>query len=275
MRSRLGTPLSESALETLREELTWLRRDLERERDELVQLVAESEALRQQLVQRPRSLTPAGAPEFRGERPTPSDRSDHLGASTFIEKGWNLISTSQFSEAENALRKALSLAADDVEAMSLLGWAQMYQEKYDDALLTFQSVLIREPDSSIARINIGYICLKKEIFGEAIEHLSRVIRNNSDRKSSLYANYYLGLLYLEREMFQDAKGFFQTARMLGPNLIEASYELGRALWFNGEKDAARQAWREGFAANKFSPWGKRCSEMLDRVEKGGQPPRPG
>jgi tetratricopeptide (TPR) repeat protein len=273
IRNKLAAPLSESAAIALREEMAWLKRDLERERDLVTHLIEESDALLHQMTHTARSATPAGAPEFLGQRPTPSSRADQLGASTFIQKGWNLISAGQFTDAEQSLRRALELASDDVEALALLGWAQMYQEKYDDALLTFQGVLIRQPDSSIARINIGYICLKKGIIGEAIEHLSRVIRTNSDRKSSLYANYYLGLLYLEREMFEDAKSFFLTARTLGPNLIEAAYEHGRALWFNNEREAAKQAWREGHAANKFSPWGKRCGEMLERVEKGGQPPR--
>jgi tetratricopeptide (TPR) repeat protein len=265
--------MPEASSDALREEVSWLRKDLERQRDLVTQLIQTSDELLRRMQHKARTPTPSGAPEFLGERPTPSSHTDSLGASTFIQKGWNLISAGQFADAEAALRKALSLASDDLEALALLGWAQMYQEKYDDALLTFQGVLLRQPDSSIARMNIGYICLRKKIFGEAIEHLSRVIRSNSDRKSSLYANYYLGLLYLEREMYEDAKAFFLTARTLGPNLIEASFELGRALWFNRERDAARQAWREGHAANKFSPWGKRCAEMLDLVEKGGQPPR--
>jgi tetratricopeptide (TPR) repeat protein len=273
VRGKLGGTMPESTAIALREEMTWLKRDLERHQSDVAELIEEADALLQQMTHRSRSHTPAGAPEFLGQRPTPTEKSDQLGASTFIQKGWNQISAGQFSEAEESLRRALELAPDEVEALALLGWSQMYQEKLDDAMLTFQGVLIRQPHSSIARMNIGYICLKKKIFGEAIEHLSRAIRSNSDRKSALYANYYLGLLYLEREMYEDAKGFFQTARTLGPNLIEASYELGRSLWFNDEKDAARQAWREGHAANKFSPWGKKCAEMLDRVEKGGAPPK--
>ncbi len=63
---------------------------------------------------------------------------------------------------------------------------------------------MREPANSLARINVGYICLKKRIFGEAIEHLSKAIRLDNDRKATLYAHYYLGLVYLEREMFEDA-----------------------------------------------------------------------
>ena len=41
----------------------------------------------------------------------------------------------------------------------------------------------------------------------------------------------------------------------------------------GDKTAASGAWEEGFKANKFNPWGKRCKEMLDLVASGGEPPR--
>ena len=137
--------------------------------------------------------------------------------------------------------------------------------------MQFQKVLMREPTNALARINVGYICLKKRIFGEAIEHLSRAIRLDSDRKATLYAHFYLGLVYLERDMFEDAQTFFQKTLALGPNLIEAYYELGRAYWFNGQRDEAMQTWSDGFAANKFNPWGKKCAEVLTSVQEGGEP----
>jgi tetratricopeptide (TPR) repeat protein len=214
---------------------------------------------------------PSNAPQFTSERPVL--HADHLGASTFIEKGWSKISLGDYAGAEVALTKALALSPNDPQSESLLGWAQMYQEKYDDALLNFQKVLMRQPANALARINVGYICLKKGIFGEAIEHLSKAIRLGNDRKASLYAHFYLGLVYLEREMFEDAQTFFRKTLALGPNLTEAHYELGRAHWFNGERSEALQVWRDGYAANKFSPWGKRCAEVLAIVEGGGEPPR--
>ena len=136
-------------------------------------------------------------------------RADHIGASTFIEKGWSRISLGDYPAAETALGKALELSPNDLQAVSLLGWAQMHQEKYDDALMNFQRVLMKEPANALARINVGYICLKKRIFGEAIEHLSKAIRLDNDRKATLYAHFYLGLVYLEREMYEDAMNFFQ------------------------------------------------------------------
>ena len=213
----------------------------------------------------------ASAPAFTGARPVVQQ--DHLGASTYIEKGWSLISLGDYAGAIQALGKALTLAPSEIQAQSLLGWAQMLHEDYDDALATFSKVLMKEPANSLARINVGYICLKKRIFGEAIEHLSKAIRLDNDRKATLYAHYYLGLVYLEREMYEDAVTFFQKTLQLGPNLIEAYYELGRANWFVEDRDAAKQAWTDGFKANKFNPWGKRCKEMLDLVAAGGEPPR--
>jgi tetratricopeptide (TPR) repeat protein len=211
------------------------------------------------------------APQFTGQ--VPAVHASHIDASTLIEKGWHLISLGDYDGAIASLQKALQYSPGDTQAESLLGWAQMRAEQYDEALQTFQRVLTAEPANSLARINVGYICLKKRIFGEAIEHLSKAIRLDNDRKATLYAHFYLGLVYLEREMFEDAQSFFRKTLTLGPNLIEAYYELGRAYWLAGERDAARQTWEDGFKANRFNPWGKRCQEALELVAQGQEPPR--
>ena len=228
------------------------------------------------LVDRYKHLAAAGrgaaAPEL-GEKPV--IHSDHIGASTFIEKGWSLLSLGDYVGSIQALGKALDLSPGDAQAESLLGWAQMLKEDYDDALMTFQKVLMREPANSLARINVGYICLKKRIFGEAIEHLSKAIRMANDKKATLYAHYYLGLVYLEREMFEDADSFFRKTLELGPNLIEAYFQLGRAQWLGGDQAGAKATWAQGFAVNKFNPWGKKCRDVLAVVEAGGSPPAAG
>jgi tetratricopeptide (TPR) repeat protein len=210
-------------------------------------------------------------PQFNGDRP--AVHADHLGASTYIEKGWSLISLGDHAGAIQALDKALTLSPGAVQAQSLLGWAQMLHEDYDEALGNFSKVLMKEPANALARINVGYICLKKGIFGEAIEHLSKAIRLDNDRKATLYAHYYLGLVYLEREMYEDAQSFLRKTLKLGPNLIEAYFELGRALWLGGEQEEAVRIWTDGYKANKFNPWAKRCQEMLDVASAGGEVPR--
>lgn len=266
--ARLDQPGASAQLEELKNQIGALFKSVELE-------IAELTVVRQDVLEliekwkRVKGNVPSVAPQFAPEKP--HVHADHIGASTFIEKGWNKISAGDHAGAEAELSKALQLSPNNPQAESLLGWALMLQDKFDDALLNFQKVLIREPQNALARINVGYICLKKRIFGEAIEHLSRAIRLDNDKKGTLYAHFYLGLVYLERDMFEDAQTFFQKTIALGPNLIEAYYELGRAYWFNGQRDEALDTWKSGFATNKFNPWGKRCAEVLKTVEAGGEP----
>lgn len=265
---RLSAPQATSELDALKMDIGGLFKNVEHDiadlsvlRDDVLGLVEKWKSLK--------GVRPSAAPEFNGEKPVV--HADHIGASTFIEKGWSLISLGEHQNAEQALMRALQLSPGNPQAESLLGWAQMLQDKFDDALLNFQKVLVHEPQNALARINVGYICMKKGIFGEAIEHLSRAIRLGNDKKATLYAHFYLGLVYLDRDMFEDAQTFFQKTIALGPNLIEAYFELGRAYWFNGQRDEATDTWKAGFAANKFNPWGKRCADVLKTVEEGGEP----
>src|ERR671917_1307705 len=252
--------------ETIKREIIALFKQVDGALTDLGQLKEEIRLLVDRYKQASSVAATSPAPQFNGDRP--AVHADHLGASTYIEKGWSLISLGDYPGAIQALDKALALSPGAVQAQSLLGWAQMLDEDYDEALGNFSRVLMKEPANALARINVGYICLKKGIFGEAIEHLSKAIRLDNDRKATLYAHFYLGLVYLERDMFEDAQTFFQKSLALGPNLIEAYYELGRAYWFNGQREEGMQTWRDGYAANKFNPWGKRCAEVLKTVEQG-------
>ncbi|HEX5819769.1 MAG TPA: tetratricopeptide repeat protein [Gemmatimonadales bacterium] len=273
LQRRLDQPLSGDQREQVKQEIIALFRRVD---GALTELGALKEDIRE-LVARYKAAvaaaTPVAAPPPQLSGEPPAVHADHLGASTYIEKGWSLIALGDHVAAIAALDRALELAPGDTQAQSLLGWAQMLHEDFDDALATFSKVLAREPANALARINVGYICLKKRIFGEAIEHLSRAIRLDNDRKATLYAHFYLGLVYLEREMYEDAQTFFRKTLLLGPNLVEARYELGRAQWFAGDRDGALASWAEGRDANRFNPWSKRCAEVLDLVAAGGDIPR--
>ena len=265
--SKLESPEATARKDALKDEIITFYKSIEQE-------IADLNALKndvRKLVDKWKSLHAGAtlAPEFIGEAPVV--HADHIGASTFIEKGWSRLSLGEFPAAEQALRKAIELSPNDTQSEALLGWALMLQEKYDEAYTWFQKVLMRDPQNALARINVGYICIKKRTWSEAIEHLSRAIRLDNDKKATLYAHFYLGLAYLERDMFEDAQTFFQKTIALGPNLIEAYYELGRAFWFNGQQDEAMEAWKNGYGANKFNPWGKRCAEALKTVQEGGEP----
>jgi tetratricopeptide (TPR) repeat protein len=268
---RLDAASAPAEREVLKREIIALFKRVDGTLTDLAQIKDDIRGLVERYKQSSTVAETSPVPQFNGDRP--AVHADHLGASTYIEKGWSLISLGDYTGAIQALDKALSLSPGAVQAQSLLGWAQMLDEDYDEALGNFSKVLMKEPANALARINVGYICLKKGIFGEAIEHLSKAIRLDNDRKATLYAHYYLGLVYLEREMYEDAQSFLRKTLKLGPNLIEAYFELGRALWLGGERDEAVRVWTDGHKANKFNPWAKRCREMLDVASAGGEVPR--
>ncbi len=267
---RTGAPLTPDEREQLKQEIIGLFREADAALQQAQGWKDSVKALAEQWKQlddRPAAQAPAASPALS------TGRVDHLGASTFIEKGWSKLSLLDAIGAEVAFRRALELAPGNTEAETLLSWALMQQERYDESMRVLQTVLQRDPHCSLAHANVGYICLRKRQYGEAIEHLSTVIRADADRRAVLYAHLYLGMAYREREMYEDAEGFFRKALALGPNLLQAWYELGRAYWFGDRRGDARLAWKSGSEANKFSPWGKRCAELLHLVEHGGEPPR--
>ncbi len=116
---------------------------------------------------------------------------------------------------------------------------------------------MKEPANSLARINVGYICLKKRIFGEAIEHLSKAIRLDNDRKATLYAHYYLGLVYLEREMYEDAQTFFQKTAQARSQSDRGLLRAGPGPWFVGRPGrSARQSWDRRIQGQQVQPLGQ-------------------
>jgi tetratricopeptide (TPR) repeat protein len=201
-----------------------------------------------------------------------SVRHDHIGASTFIERGWSALAGGDWRHAEVLLRDALGLDPGNTNAEALLGWALMHQDRGDEALQRCLQVLVREPEHGLARAAVGAICLRKGITGEAIEHLSRAVRAGGDQRATLYANYWLGVAYLQREMVADAIDVLRRAVALGPNLAEGWTELGRALWLKGEADDARRAWQTG-AAIRHSPFAAAARGLLELAESGGKVPR--
>ena len=204
--------------------------------------------------------------------PSTTIRHDHIGASTFVERGWTALAGGDWHQAEVFLKDALALDNDNPTAGALLGWSLMHQDRGDEALQRCLSVLVREPDHGLARTAVGVICLRKGITGEAIEHLSRVVRHRGDPRASLYARYWLGVAYLEREMLGDAVDSLRQAVLSGPNLAEGWAELGRALWLQGQHHDARDAWRTG-AAVVHSPFSGRSKTLLAGADGSGEVPR--
>ncbi|MES2125546.1 MAG: tetratricopeptide repeat protein [Gemmatimonadota bacterium] len=206
------------------------------------------------------------------EAPAATVRYDHIGASTSLDRGWSDLAGARWVNAEAHFREAIARDPGNADAQALLAWALMQQHRGDEALQYCQQVLLRDAEHGLARVAMGVVCLKKTMLGEAMEHLSRVAGRSGDARAVLYANYWLGVTYLEREMDNDAVELLRRAVRLGPNLAEGWADLGRALWFAGDEAGAREAWTTG-AALRHSPFAERSRSLLEASLAGGPPPR--
>lgn len=262
--ARLAQRLSESLTANERAELKAAIVALFRRTERVIADLAEFKETIRALVEGFKALPEAD--------PTVSVRHDHIGASTFIERGWTALAGGDWRHAEVMLRDALALDPGNAVAESLLGWALLHQDRGDEALQRCLQVLVREPEHGLARAAIGAICLRKGITGEAIEHLSRAARSRGDQRATLYANYWLGVAYIEREMLGDAVEVLERAVTQGPNLAEGWTELGRARWLRGDRVGALEAWQTG-AAVRHSPFAAAARGLLDAAESGGSIPR--
>lgn len=184
---------------------------------------------------------------------------------TFIDRGWNFMVDEQYDDAIKILEKAHKLAPDDIKTMNLLGWAYIHKERFDDAMIIFQNVLNKDPHNDLAKNNLGFVCFKKGIFGEAIEHLSSVLNTATDKMSFIYANFYLGLIYFEREMYDDALKFFQKTKDIAPNHLEAYYYEARAYMEIGKRIKAKALFRALIERNRYNKWAQRAEEILNEL----------
>ena len=225
-----------------------------------------------------RAVTPPPLPAETGPdtglHHTPSggiSRLDYLGASTFIEKGWSRLSADEAAAAELALRRALTLVPAHDEAESLLGWSLVLQGRLMEARAAANAVLARHRSYALAHLVLGAAAMRQQAYEEAETSFEETIRLEGDHKATLYAHVYLGMVRRDQRRFDEAEALLRDALALGPNCLQAWYELGWSRWRQGRPAEAREAWQSGAEANKFSPWGKRCAETVAVLELTGVP----
>jgi tetratricopeptide (TPR) repeat protein len=193
-------------------------------------------------------------------------RIDHLGSSTYRERGWSALAGGDYERAVTELERALSLDPANHANLSLLAWAYLRVEQREHARPLIDRVLQEDAEHAQARLCRGYLRLQESRFIEAIQSLTAVAREGTDLTAKLYANLYLGIAHAETGMYRDAEVYFLRALELGPNLTEAYWELGRSRQREGRDELALVAWRAG-AANRFNPWGEKCQQAADAMER--------
>jgi Flp pilus assembly protein TadD len=250
----LEAPASEADSIPLRDELVGLVREIDASLDALR---AMRESLRP-LAERYKQIYP---------RPVPSAPQvvDHLGASTYRERGWSALSTGAYEEAVGQLRGAIDRDPTDPGALAMLAWAYLHLGREVDAAKVLERALARDGAHPLTRTIAGLAHLRGGRAEPAVAMLRTVAYDDAgtDRTARMYAHLYLGVAFGQSGRAEEARMEIRRALEIGPNLTEAWWELGRIHAMEGDRDSAVNAWRRG-AENRFSGWGERCRAEVER-----------
>jgi tetratricopeptide (TPR) repeat protein len=200
-----------------------------------------------------------------------SVRYDHIGATTYVDRGWSLLAASDWTAAATALREAATRDPGNRDARALLAWALARSGDGDGALALCRPLLEADASHGLARVAVGMVLVLREQFDDAMAHLVHVA-SSGDPRATLYGHYWLGVVALRRDDAPAAVESLRRAVSLGPNLGEGWAELGLALWHAGATADAREAWAVG-SRIRHSPHAARCSELAALTATGGVPPR--
>lgn len=240
--------------EDIREEIENTISNIQKVKNEIIKL----EESAKKLLQRKPGEKGRNSPGFLSKI-----KSSRVNIETLLSRGWNNVVSGRYEEAIKNLKKAKQLNPDNARIYNLLGWAYIRMEEYDKASVNFQQVLSLDPDNEMAQANLGYINYKQGLFGEAIERLSNIINNADNKQATLYATFYLGLVYYEREMYKDSTELLNKAITIGPNLYEAYYYLGKSYQKRGYTNLSHQIWEKLLSINKNNIWAKKAREEMD------------
>jgi tetratricopeptide (TPR) repeat protein len=145
----------------------------------------------------------------------------------WLVEGRGLMARGDFAAAEHALRKAVELAPDSVDARFDLGGVLFELRKYPAAADSFRKVTELEPGHGPAYLRLG-----------------RCLTGQGDRAGAL--------------------GAFQAAVRYMPQHAEARRELGAALAREGRPDEAAAQLRQ---ALQLQPGDAKAKELLDEISQ--------
>jgi tetratricopeptide (TPR) repeat protein len=196
--------------------------------------------------------------------PSPA-RADHLGSSTYRERGWSALAGGEYEQAVQQLEHAHQLDPTEVGTMALLAWAHLRLDQLPQARLLLDRAAGSSSEHPLVVLCSGYAAMNEGDMDRALTSFRRVVEAGTDRTATLYAHLYQGMVYAQIDMHRDAQTSYRRALELGPSLTEAYWELGRSHRQEGRDDLALEAWRAG-GENRFNPWGQQCREAVERLE---------
>ncbi len=141
--------------------------------------------------------------------------------------GMSLLRLRDPQAAVLAIKKAISIDPNHVEARTLLGYVELeVRGDVDAAIREYTKVIELKPDSAVAYANLAVAQKKKGKLDGAIASLNKALALKPDFAAAITTR---GGIYAEQYKWAEARRDFEQARKLNPNDDGALYGLSQAL----------------------------------------------
>ena len=124
------------------------------------------------------------------------------------------LAQKQYSSAENALREAVKLDKDSVEALVQLGVCLFWQQRFQESIAMLESALIHSPELAEAQYNLGLSLASIKKTPEAKTAFTKAIRSKPGLVDA-----YVGLatLFIQDQQIEEAYKTLLKAREVSPD----------------------------------------------------------
>jgi len=140
----------------------------------------------------------------------------------------------EWKNAETECKKAITLNPNYSQAHHWHGMLLTYQARHDDAIAEIKRALDMDPYSLVINRNLGSAYCYARRYDEALEQLKKTVEMDPDFS---WTNFLIGLIFREKNMFQEAGQAFRKETMLPDSVKEGFvYSLYAR---TGEREKAR------------------------------------
>jgi len=124
---------------------------------------------------------------------------------------------------------AANTSAQSVRSLINDGVENYEQEKYSDSEVNFKKGLNEEYESFEGHFNLGDALYKQERYDEAIKSYQNALALTEDKELQSKVFHNIGNSLVKAEKYKESLGAYKNSLMLNPNDLETKYNLAYAL----------------------------------------------
>ena len=169
----------------------------------------------------------------------------------------------QPAKGETQCVTAIKLDPQNADLYNGLGAAQYKQNKYEEAIVSFQKAIEINPRQESAHYNLGHVYVLTKNYEAAIPELEESVQIAWENDAAFYD---LGVAYINRHDYQQAVSNYEKAIALNPDSASSFNDLGFIYRELGEKEKAIAAFEKYLELRPDTPYKSQYETLIAELK---------